>query len=138
VSHAGAPWSCARTDLNCAETTPRNKFSVIRASEAGWFFSREEEAAYCPAHVPDWVPAWRAKQAARKFRVQGTQAKLPATARCQGCEAFAEVEEDRDSDEKMTALRARAFEHAKQTGHTVTVGIAQVLVIEPVKETADA
>lgn len=33
------------------------------------------------------------------------------------------------------SLRARAFAHAEQTGHTVSVGHASVLVIEPVGET---
>lgn len=61
------PAHCARKDdLGCTESVPGSKWAAIKASEDGWFFSREESAAYCPAHNPPWVAAWRARQAALK------------------------------------------------------------------------
>lgn len=58
------PVHCARSaDLGCAESFPGSKFSAIKAAEAGWFFSRAKDEAYCPAHVPSWVPAWRERKA---------------------------------------------------------------------------
>jgi hypothetical protein len=109
----------------------------MKADRAGWFHSREEAAAYCPEHVPDWVPAWRAKKAAEKFEVTDTYYKMPATLQCQGCHDLLDTEEGRDDEAAMKALRARGFEHARKTGHTVSVSYAQVLVIEAVKEPAD-
>lgn len=138
MSHAtDNPVYCARKgDLGCRASTPGGKFNIIRAAEAGWFFSRQDECAYCPAHVPDWVPAWREKQAARRFPVTKTRVKLPATSACREC-AFAETEPARDDDEKMRALQYRAYAHGEQTGHALVVTASQTLTIEPVKETAD-
>jgi hypothetical protein len=50
----------------CPASFPGSKFDAIRAQEAGWFFPREHEGlrGWCPAHVPSWVPAWRARKAA--------------------------------------------------------------------------
>lgn len=140
MSHASDnPVFCVRKPEGCPASHPGSRWDAMKADREGWFHSRAEEAAYCPEHVPGWVPAWRAKQAARKFRVQGTHATLPAVLKCQGCE-FSEVEEadDTHDPEVLIAMRSRGFEHAKQTGHTVTVGTSQHLVIEPVKESADA
>lgn len=44
----------------CDESYPNHKFGAIRAQAAGWFASRAEGKAYCPAHVPGWVTSWRA------------------------------------------------------------------------------
>lgn len=54
---------CANS--RCSKSIADNKFSHIRASAAGWFFSREHDTAYCPKHVPRWVKAWRKKHAKR-------------------------------------------------------------------------
>jgi hypothetical protein len=40
-------------------------WSKIRAQATGWFFSRDGQFAWCPAHNPPWVTAWREKQAAK-------------------------------------------------------------------------
>jgi hypothetical protein len=53
-----APVKCAR----CPRTAPGDKWGRIRASGQGWFFSREEDAAYCPDHIPDWVAGWRKRK----------------------------------------------------------------------------
>lgn len=51
----------------CTASFPGSKHDAIKASAAGWFFSRAEAdehgspRPYCPEHVPDWVPAWRAR-----------------------------------------------------------------------------
>ena len=131
------PVFCAHRVQGCAASHPSSKWGAMKADREGWFHSREEEAAYCPEHVPDWVPAWREKQAALKFKVDSTYVRLPATLQCQGC-SLVDTAEDPDNDEQVKDLRARGFEHAKKTGHLVVIGTAQVLTIEPVKETADA
>lgn len=63
------PVHCARqADLGCAESFPGSRHDQIRAQEQGWFFSRKTGEAFCPAHEPDWVPAWRERKAARADR----------------------------------------------------------------------
>ena len=131
------PVFCAHRAQGCTASHPGSRFDAMKADREGWFHSKAEETAYCPAHIPDWVPAWRARQAAWKFEVDGTFTRLPAALQCQGC-SFADTVEDPDSDEQVKDLRAQGFEHARKTGHTVSVGSAQVLVIEVVKEKADA
>lgn len=130
------PVYCVRKAQGCTASHPGSRFDAMKADREGWFHSREEEAAYCPAHVPDWVGPWRARKAARKFEVADTYFKLPATLQCQGCLNLIDTVEDRD-DDAMKDLRARGFAHARETGHTVSIGSAQVLVIEAVKESAD-
>jgi hypothetical protein len=51
---------------HCPETCSNHKFGLIRAGQAGWFFSRDGKQAFCPTHVPEWVTAWRARRAAEK------------------------------------------------------------------------
>jgi hypothetical protein len=141
VSHAADnPVFCARKDdLGCPARTPDSRFHRIRAGEAGWFFSRETEEAYCPEHVPGWVPAWRARKAVEKFEVQSSFTRQPAVSRCADCD-FSEVEDEAATGvpEVLKAQRARGFEHARRTGHTVTITASQVLTIEPARATADA
>lgn len=38
------------------------KWNIMRAEKEGWFFQKDG-TAYCPKHVPAWVPAWRANRA---------------------------------------------------------------------------
>lgn len=45
----------------CTATFPGSKWDSIRAGDTGWFFTKVGDA-YCPEHVPEWVPAWRARQ----------------------------------------------------------------------------
>lgn len=47
----------------CDASIPGSAWSRIRASEGGWFFQRDG-AVFCPAHVPEWVAQWRARQRA--------------------------------------------------------------------------
>lgn len=45
----------------CRTSYSKDMWSSIKATEAGWF-QQKDLTAFCPEHVPDWVPAWRAKQ----------------------------------------------------------------------------
>jgi hypothetical protein len=59
------PVHCARReDLGCEASFPGSRSDRMRAGKAGWFLSRESGKAYCPAHVPEWADAWRARKAA--------------------------------------------------------------------------
>jgi hypothetical protein len=128
---ADHPVYCARRkDLNCQASHPGSRWDAMKADREGWFHSKAEEAAYCPDHVPDWVSAWREKQKARQHEVKGTFVKLPAVLKCGGC-ALEQTEESEDP-ELLKALRSVAFEHGKQTGHTVTVVTTQELTVAPV------
>jgi hypothetical protein len=131
VSHASehSVYCARRADLGCTAEHPRNKFASIRAAEEGWFRSRAEELDYCPEHVPDWVPAWRAKQAEKKFKVKGSYSRLPAVLSCGGC-GLTEHEAD-ESPEALKALRALAFDHGERTGHRASVTTVQQLTVEP-------
>lgn len=62
MSHASEnPVHCAkREELGCQASFPGSKHAQMRARAEGWFFSRREDAAYCPEHVPAWVAEWRA------------------------------------------------------------------------------
>jgi len=121
-----SPVRCARTHLGCTASFPGSKFGAIRAGDAGWFFSRQEHAAYCPDHTPDWVPAWRARQGAVK--VIRTFEKMPAVAVCEGC---AWTRTAGLEDEDLAELRELAFGHAKAEVHRVTVRTTQVLTLSP-------
>jgi hypothetical protein len=66
MSYAGEhPVTCTRqADLGCPASFPGSKHDAIAAAEAGWFFSFKDDAAYCPEHVPGWVPGWRERKQA--------------------------------------------------------------------------
>lgn len=128
---AGRTVYCARRgDLGCRSSYPDSKFTAIRAGDVGWFRSKAEELDYCPDHVPDWVPAWRAAQAKLKFPVEGSVSSLPAVLKCAAGDL--EGTADGHDEELVKALRARAFQHGRETGHTVTVTTARVLTVEAV------
>jgi hypothetical protein len=103
----------------------------MKADGEGWFHSKAEEQAYCPAHVPEWVPAWRAKREARLHRAEGTFTKLPAVLRCTGCAL--ELAEPSEDPDLLRALRAVAFTHVKETGHRAVVTTTQELAVEAVE-----
>jgi hypothetical protein len=124
MSHATEnPVFCARRDDGCTASHPSGKWGTMAADKAGWFHSKAEECAWCPEHLPDWVPAWRAKQAARLHKVKGSFTRMPAVLHC--------AEGDPDV---LRALRDVAFEHGRQSGHKVTVTTTQELTVEPVDD----
>lgn len=125
------PVFCARRkDLDCQASHPSSRWDAMRADRAGWFHSYQEEQAYCPAHVPSWVPAWRAKQEARLHKVGKTFTKLPTVVKCDGC-ALHRTEESEDP-EALAEIRDLAYLHARKTGHRVTVTTTAELTVEPV------
>jgi len=42
----------------CTAEFPDHAWGAIKANGEGWFMSKDGVQAWCPAHVPDWVPAW--------------------------------------------------------------------------------
>jgi hypothetical protein len=131
VSYAAEhPVYCARReDLGCTASHPRSRFDDIKANEAGWFSSYQERQSYCPDHVPDWVPGWRESRARRKFEVNGFVSSAPAVLKCVAGDL--EGTADGGDEELVRALRARAFAHARETGHVVTVTTTHVLTLAP-------
>lgn len=121
------PVRCAAK--GCKAQHEDNKFAAIRAGQEGWFKTRDGDA-FCPRHVPAWVPAWRAKQAALQHKVAGSYASAPTTLSCRDCGLREQA--DTSSDKELLAkMRSAAFEHAKKTGHTVLVITSQVLTVAP-------
>lgn len=60
-------WRLQCAHEGCEETVPQGdserlgRWHKLRASaELGWFFQKDGKA-WCPAHVPEWVEGWRAK-----------------------------------------------------------------------------
>ncbi len=104
----------------------------MKADRAGWFHSYQEEQAYCPVHVPDWVPAWRAKQEAKLHKVEKSFTKLPAVLKCGGCKLT--WTEPGENPELLAEIRDLAYLHARKTGHRVTVTTAQELTVGPAVE----
>lgn len=49
----------------CDERIEGDHYKTLRAAKMGWFFKQNGEA-WCPLHLPAWVPEWRAKKAAGK------------------------------------------------------------------------
>jgi hypothetical protein len=50
----------------CPASFPGSKHDTMKASREGWFFPKDQQGrGWCPAHLPDWVPAWRARRAAK-------------------------------------------------------------------------
>ena len=131
------PVFCARRkDLGCPAQHPGGRHAAIQAHEEGWFQSKAEGQDYCPAHVPDWVEGWRAKQQERQFEVKDTFSRLPAALACSGC-ALTDTADDEDSEageDSVRDLRHRAYLHVQQTGHTVTVVTIRELRIEAVRD----
>jgi hypothetical protein len=134
VSHASEnPVPCARAkDLGCTASHPSGRWGAIRADRDGWFHSLAEEKAFCPEHVPDWVPAWRARQAAKLHKVKGSFTRLSPALACTGCKLHQAP--DGDDPELLRELRDAAFEHARQTGHKVTVTATEEWTVEPADE----
>jgi hypothetical protein len=59
------PVTCSRReDIGCEASIRGSKHYRMKAQHEGWFSSFRENLAYCPEHVPDWVPAWRDRRQA--------------------------------------------------------------------------
>lgn len=54
---------CCDHPTGCKNTHPVGRFGSgqSQAGQLGWFFQKNG-TSYCPEHVPDWVPAWRASR----------------------------------------------------------------------------
>lgn len=52
-------------DPSCVEMIPDHLWGRTKAYSEGWF-EQKDGTIWCPAHVPDWVDAWRARQKAKK------------------------------------------------------------------------
>jgi hypothetical protein len=66
MSHAAEyPVTCLQD--GCPASFPGSKFAAMRAGREGWFFprGRGDGRGWCPDHLPDWVPGWRAARANR-------------------------------------------------------------------------
>lgn len=134
MSHASTHLvHCARTDLGCTVSFPGSKWDTIRATAAGWFFSRQEDKAFCPQHTPDWVAGWRVRKDQPK--VVTSFDRQPAVAGCLSCHWIAAAASTEDQD--YNELRERAYDHAKK-GHKVVVTTTQVLTMTMETETANA
>lgn len=48
----------------CSNEYKSHEWGKKKAQRDGWFFSKES-GAYCPDHLPGWVPAWRARNASK-------------------------------------------------------------------------
>ena len=51
----------------CERSIPNHYWGKVKDGE-GWFIARDESQAFCPRHLPDWVPEWRANKARRARR----------------------------------------------------------------------
>jgi hypothetical protein len=51
----------------CTATYGAHKWGKIRAHSEGWFFPDDAEpGGWCPDHLPEWVPDWRARKSAAR------------------------------------------------------------------------
>jgi len=50
------------SDPACGQTHSDGQWGKIKAGAEGWFFQKDGNA-WCPAHIPDWVAEWRARNA---------------------------------------------------------------------------
>lgn len=48
----------------CGKECKNDRWSRIRAHEAGWF-EQKNGTVYCPEHVPSWVITWRERRRGR-------------------------------------------------------------------------
>jgi hypothetical protein len=134
VSYAAEhPVPCARHgDLGCKASHPSSRWDAMKADRDGWFHSYQEECAYCPAHVPEWVPAWRAKRAAALHKVRKSVTGLPSEVRCSGCDlSLSEKPVDADAEAE---LRDLVWQHARSTGHKITLTTTREMTVEPADE----
>jgi len=50
-----------RDGVRCTASIELHYWAKVRASDKGWFFQKDG-TIWCPEHVPEWVPAWRAEK----------------------------------------------------------------------------
>ena len=48
--------------IPCVKVVANHKWGKIIAQKDGWFFSKKTDGAWCPKHIPDWVPVWKEKR----------------------------------------------------------------------------
>ena len=46
-------------EQGCNQSYKDHRWGRIKAHDAGWFFSRNEEIIKCPEHAPEWHKAAR-------------------------------------------------------------------------------
>ena len=49
---------------DCPAKFRNHYWGHVRDGE-GWFLSKDGEQIFCPDHLPEWVPAWRARMKER-------------------------------------------------------------------------
>jgi hypothetical protein len=69
----------------CSLMCPHNMWGQIKA-HPDWFFGRDGKA-FCPDHLPEWVPGWRArkKEQTDKHIEKNLTALIAQYARDDGC-----------------------------------------------------
>lgn len=61
----------------CSATLSKlDKWNMIKAQDAGWFFQRSG-IAWCPRHNPPWVAEWRARQVDKGFTLRQSAVSVP-------------------------------------------------------------
>jgi len=62
MPHETTYTKCSAPD--CEAKVPNHYWGRVKKG-AGWFFSKDESDAWCPQHLPEWVPQWRAQKGAK-------------------------------------------------------------------------
>lgn len=106
---------------SCANSIRDHSWGHIKA--AGWFFSKTGEA-YCPEHIPEWVPAWRARARRARATEQPTAPNPDSTS---GASAASDAAPSRvvtdetalawlSDHHNATTMRARIYRLAMPSG----------------------
>jgi hypothetical protein len=63
-SAPGAEYILCEFAPECENKVKNHAWGRIKATD--WFFSKSEDKAYCPEHIPEWVKRWREKAAMKR------------------------------------------------------------------------
>lgn len=63
VRNERGKWVCDVCGIEWRPGRAAGQWDTKAAGREGWFFQRDD-SAFCPKHVPEWVPAWRQKRLA--------------------------------------------------------------------------